>query len=247
MAETSVPSLGDLIGLLGGANPLASIGKTIEQFRRGVNDFLAAVENFNRTMETVNDIATRANALFDEIEEPLKAFMPQVTRSVKAADAVINQISGPIEKVAPGISRLAETLSNPVFASMPNEISNFLDTFGDVARRLQPLAQMADSAGSMFGLRSFLGGGSSTPATSGRGRGHDRVPHHGRECPRRRSSAGTPCCEEGPGSQEGGLAEESGGREEGTRSQEGTRQAFRRPLTRKRSLPARRPSVHSPP
>lgn len=149
------------MGLLGGANPLASIGKTIDQFKRGVNDFLAAVENFNRTMETVNGIATRANALFDEIEEPLKAFMPQVTRSIKAADAVINQLSGPVEKVAPGINRLAETLSNPVFASMPTEIANFLDTFGDVARRLQPLALMAENAGNMFGFRSLLGGGSS--------------------------------------------------------------------------------------
>ncbi len=168
MAESSVPSLGDLMGIFGGANPLASIGKTIEQFKRGVSDFLTAVENFNKTMETVNGIATRANALFDEIEEPIRAFMPQVTRSIKAADAVINQISGPIEKVAPGISRLAETLGNPVFTSMPTDIAGFLDTLGDVARRLQPLAQLAENAGGLFGLRQFgslLGGGSSQPST----------------------------------------------------------------------------------
>ncbi len=165
MTESSAPGLGDLIALLGGANPLPSIIKTIDQFKRGVTDFLAAVENFNKAMETLNGIASRANSLFDEIEEPIRAFMPQVTRSIKAADALIIQMSGPIERVAPGINRLADTLANPVFTTMPTDIAGFLDTLSDVAARLQPLAQMAENAGSLFGLRpltSLLGGYSST-------------------------------------------------------------------------------------
>jgi hypothetical protein len=151
--------------MFGGANLFGGISKSIEQFKRGVNDFLATVETFNETMKTLNGVATRVSALLDEIEEPVRAFMPQMTRSIKAADAMITQISGPIEKVAPGISRLAETLGSPVFTSMPNDIAGFLDTLGDVARRLQPLAQMAENAGSMFGLRplSALRSGSGRP------------------------------------------------------------------------------------
>ncbi len=168
MAETPVPSIGDLLGLIVGANPLPQLGKTIDQFRRGVNEFLGALDNFNRTMKTLNDLADRAVVLFDEIEDPIRAAVPQVTRAILAADTVINQISGPMERVAPGLSRLADTLSNPVFVTMPDQIASFLETFADVARRLQPLSQMAENAGSMFNLRgplaAFLGGSSSNPA-----------------------------------------------------------------------------------
>ncbi len=157
--------------MFGASNLFSGVGKTIEQFKRGVTDFLVAVETFNETMQTLNGVATRVSALLDDVEEPVRAFMPQMTRSIKAADAIINQISGPVEKVAPGLSRLADTLSSPVFASMPDDIARFLDTIGDVARRLQPLSQMAESAGSMFGLRSLgdalRSGGRPTP---------DRVP-----------------------------------------------------------------------
>ena len=162
---SGLPGIGDVLAMFGAPNIFGGIGKSIEQFKRGVNDFLVAVENFNETMKTLNSVATRVSALLDEVEEPMRAFMPQMTRSIKAADAMITQISGPIEKVAPGISRLADTLGSPVFVSMPNDIGEFLDTLGDVARRLQPLAQMAENAGSLFGLRplSALRGGSGRP------------------------------------------------------------------------------------
>lgn len=153
MAESSAPGLGDLLALFGGANPFASVGKTIDQFKRGVNDFLAGVETFNATMESLNGVTQRINRLLDDVEEPVRALMPQVTRSIKTADAVITQLSGPVERIAPGLSRLAETLSSPVFANLPREIAGFIDTIGDLAMRLQPLTQMAESAGSLFGLR----------------------------------------------------------------------------------------------
>jgi hypothetical protein len=165
MAESSSPGLGDLLGLFGGANPFASIGKTIDQFKRGVNDFLAGVETFNATMESLNGVTVRVNRLLDDVEEPVRALMPQVTRSIKTADAVIAQLSGPVERIAPGLSRLAETLGSPVFINLPREIGGFIETLGDLATRLQPLTQMAESAGSLFGLRplSALLGGSPKP------------------------------------------------------------------------------------
>ena len=153
MAESSVPGLGDLLSLFGSTNPFAPITKTFDQFKRGVNDFLEGVETFNKTMESLNGVTTRVNRLLDDIEEPVRALMPQITRSIKTADAVISQLSGPVERVAPGLSRLADTLSAPVFADLPNELASFLETLSDLAKRLQPLTQIAESAGSLFGLR----------------------------------------------------------------------------------------------
>ena len=155
MSDQSNPGLGDLFSLFGGPNPFSAIGKSVEQFRRGVNEFAKGIENFNATMENLNAIAARINGLLDEVEEPIRAFVPQVTRSIKAADAVITQITGPIDRVTPGINRLAETLSSPVFNRMPNDIGAFLDALGDISQRMQPLSQMAETAGGLFGLRSL--------------------------------------------------------------------------------------------
>ena len=162
MAESSTPGLGDLLALFGGANPFASIGKTIDQFKRGVNDFLTGVETFNATMESLNGVTVRINRLLDDVEEPIQALMPQVTRSIKTADAVFSQLSVPVEKITPGLLRLADMLSSPGLINLPREIAGFVETLGDLATRLQPLTQMAESAGSLFGLRplSALRGGS---------------------------------------------------------------------------------------
>ena len=170
MAESSTPGLGDLLALFGGANPFASIGKTIDQFKRGVNDFLTGVETFNATMESLNGVTVRINRLLDDVEEPIQALMPQLTRSIKTADAVFSQLSVPVEKITPGLLRLADMLSSPGLINLPREIAGFVETLGDLAARLQPLTQMAESAGSLFGLRplSVLRGGSTkaqpTPA-----------------------------------------------------------------------------------
>ena len=162
MAENSAPGLGDLLALFGGANPFASIGKTIDQFKRGVNDFLTGVETFNATMESINGVTVRINRLLDDVEEPIQALMPQLTRSIKTADAVFSQLSVPVEKITPGLLRLADMLSSPGLINLPREIAGFVETLGDLATRLQPLTQMAESAGSLFGLRplSVLRGGS---------------------------------------------------------------------------------------
>ncbi len=141
MSDYGTQGLGDLLGLLGGSNPLAGIGRSVEQFKRGVNDFLKAVENFNDTMEQLNGVAKRVNGLLDEVEEPIKTFMPQVTRTLKAADTMVEQLSGPVEKVAPGINRLADTLSSPTMVRLPNDLGNVVEGLSDLVRKLQPLTR----------------------------------------------------------------------------------------------------------
>jgi ABC-type transporter Mla subunit MlaD len=120
-----------------------------------VSDFLSAVENFNKTMEQLHGVAERVNGLLDTVEEPIRAFVPQVTKVVNAADAMVEQLSGPIDRVAPGLARLADVLSSPNLTSLPTDLGEFMGVLTDLAQRLQPLGQMAESAGSLFGLRGF--------------------------------------------------------------------------------------------
>ncbi|MEZ5250757.1 MAG: hypothetical protein R2713_16565 [Ilumatobacteraceae bacterium] len=101
----------------------------------------------------------------------MRALLPQITRTIRTADQLVEQLTAPIERVAPGLAHLADTLSSPQLASFPTELGDvvgtlgdFVGSLGDLARRLQPLGQLAESAGGLFGLRPLasLRGGSGT-------------------------------------------------------------------------------------
>jgi hypothetical protein len=141
--------LSDVFNLF--AAPLAGTIRSFEQFRKGVDEFLKGVENFNRTMENLNETSERINALLADIELPIRAAIPQVTRTVRAADEMMQVISGPAMAVAPGLNRLAETLGTPAFAQLPHQLGQFSDLLGEVSKRLAPLTQLAESAGGLFG------------------------------------------------------------------------------------------------
>ena len=149
MPDDRSDPLADLFTLL--ATPLSGTMRSIEQFRKGVDEFLKGVENFNRTMENLNETTERINSLVAEVEQPLRAAIPQVSRTVKAADEMMQVVSGPAMAVAPGLNRLAETLSTPAFLQLPAQIGNFSDVLDEVARRLAPLTHLAESAGGLFG------------------------------------------------------------------------------------------------
>lgn len=149
MPDDRPDPLADLFTLF--ATPLSGTVRSIEQFRKGVDEFLNGVENFNRTMENLNATTERINSLLADVEPPLRAAIPQVTRTVKAADEMMQVVSGPAMAVAPGLNRLAETLSTPAFAQLPNQIGTFSDVLAEVSKRLGPLTQLAESAGGLFG------------------------------------------------------------------------------------------------
>ena len=156
MPDARPDPLADLFTLF--ATPLSGTVRSIEQFRKGVDEFLKGVENFNRTMENLNETTERINALLIDVEQPIRAAIPQVTRTVKAADDMMQVVSGPAMAVAPGLNRLAETLSTPAFAQLPNQIGAFSDVLGEVSKRLGPLTQLAESAGGLFGGFRIPGG-----------------------------------------------------------------------------------------
>jgi hypothetical protein len=146
------------------AAPLAGAVQSFDQFRNGVDQFQRGVENFNRTMENLNETAERINVLLAEVEEPLRAAVPQVTRTVKTADEMMKVVAGPAMAVAPGLQVLAETLNNPALKQMPNQMAQMNEVLGEVTARLAPLGQLAESAGGLFGgLKLPVFGGSPRP------------------------------------------------------------------------------------
>ena len=74
----------DVINIL--AAPIAGGLRSVEQFQRGIGELFRAVENLNRTLETLNETATRVNRLVGDVEGPIRALMPQITRTIEAAD-----------------------------------------------------------------------------------------------------------------------------------------------------------------
>jgi hypothetical protein len=82
-----------------------------------------------------------------------------------------------MEQVVPGLVKLSETLNSPVIASLPTDLSGFVDSINDLVRRLSPLGQLAESAGGLFGLRiPGLSRGGSTPEPPPPARAHDLEP-----------------------------------------------------------------------
>jgi ABC-type transporter Mla subunit MlaD len=149
MADNPAPGFGDLVALFG-TNPFSGVTKSFQQFQRGVEQLMTTIDNLNATLEQLNEVSVRVTRMLDLLEEPAKALIPQVTRTIKAADEMVDRMNAPIERIAPGLSRLAETLSNPALNSLPRDVNEFMATLRDVGRRLQPLGQMAETAGGMF-------------------------------------------------------------------------------------------------
>ena len=141
---TTSDPLGDVINLL--AAPLASGIRSYEQFRRGVDDLFRTVENLNTTMENLNESAERVNRLLADVEEPIRAMVPRLTRTITTADELLDTVGGPAIQIA-------ETLSSPAFRVLPQRLDEFVGIMGDVSRRLGPLTSFAETAGGMFGLR----------------------------------------------------------------------------------------------
>lgn len=161
--ETSRPDpINDLISLA--AVPIASVMRSFDQLRRGTDELVRGLENFNTTMESVNETAQRVNRLLDDLEEPVRATVPRLARTLKTADDIAGRLTEPMDRVIPGLSKLGDTLNSPVITALPTDLGSFMDTMNDLARRLGPLGQLAESAGGMFGLRLPGFGGSRSPA-----------------------------------------------------------------------------------
>lgn len=154
MAGSPNDAFADIVNLI--AAPIASGIRAADQLRHGVDEMIRAVENMNRTMENLNEAATRVNALLADVEEPVRAMIPQLTRTIEAADAITRALEAPVRKAAPNVERIVDTLSSPSFTGLPSQLGEVLATVSDVSRRLAPLANLADNAGGLLGMAGGL-------------------------------------------------------------------------------------------
>jgi len=141
----------DVISLVAG--PIAAVIRSFDQLRRGADELMRGLENFNLTMENLNETAARVNRLLNDFEEPARAMLPQITRTVALADDLSTRLAAPIDQVVPGLTRLADTLNSPVLTALPRDLATFMEVINDLAVRMSPLGALAEQAGSLFGLR----------------------------------------------------------------------------------------------
>jgi ABC-type transporter Mla subunit MlaD len=152
MAEPGrIDPFADVISLIAG--PIAAVIRSFDQLRKGADELMRGLENFNKTMTNLNDTAERVNRLLNDFEEPVRAMLPQITRTVKLADEMSARLAQPIDQVVPGLARLAETLNSPVMRELPVDLGQFLEVINELTRRMAPLGQLAEQAGGLFGLR----------------------------------------------------------------------------------------------
>ena len=121
----------DMISLVAG--PIAAVIRSFDQLRRGAEELMRGLENFNSTMENLNETAARVNRLLNDFEEPIRAMLPQLTRTVKLADELSLRLATPIDQVVPGLTRLADTLNSPVLRTMPTDLGQFMEVINDLA------------------------------------------------------------------------------------------------------------------
>ena len=215
MADTApgrIDPFADVISLVAG--PIAAVIRSFDQLRRGSEELIRGLENFNSTMENLNETAARVNRLLNEYEEPIRAMLPQLTRTIKMADEMSMRLATPIDQVVPGLSRLAETLNSPILRSMPTDLGQFMEIINDLGRRMSPLTQMAEQAGSLFGLRlPGLGVAPVVPRPSRGDRSGARRPPPERQAPAATTSRATKApAKTGDGEEAGG--QEGPGEEE---------------------------------
>jgi hypothetical protein len=161
------PGLSDLLSLFGSNNPLAAMSRSAEQFRTAVTSFVEVVQSFRQTMDNLNAVALRMNRMLDDIEEPMRAVMPQITKSAEMASRMLATMREPVERVAPALTQLADTLNNPLMTDLPRRMTETMDVLSSIPRALGPLGQVADLAGGLFGSRGLGAfGGTGRPSSS---------------------------------------------------------------------------------
>jgi methyl-accepting chemotaxis protein len=131
----------DLLSLIGGVNPLATAGKILESVVSMSSEMIQSVSMFNDTMIEMNRMVHRMNSLLDEIEGPVRQAVPLLEVS-------LNQAKGTMKKVDAVIGQIG---------SLPSDVAKAVSTLGDLASRLGPLAQFAETAGGLFGIKSGPG------------------------------------------------------------------------------------------
>lgn len=138
-----IPGIDGLLAVLQAqAHALAALPGTVAALSAAVRGLADVVGQTRETAVTVNRLATRLDSLAEELEEPLKALAPGLTRlAVVLADPVIEELPDTLRKVQadvlPVLRTLADTHERVAFiAGSTERIMTFVD---DTSRTLAGL------------------------------------------------------------------------------------------------------------
>jgi len=129
--------VGDLLSLVGGAGPVMVAGRAIENVVGLSTQLVEMVTTFNDTLHELNTVARRVNRLLDDIEAPIRLIVPQVERGIEQARSTLRRVDGVVAQVG----------------SLPSDVARAVGTLSELASKLNPLAQFAETAGGIFGIR----------------------------------------------------------------------------------------------
>ena len=115
-----------------------AIGRMVETVMQVTGDIVQSIGTFNDTITELNKVAHRVNALLDEIEGPVAEIVPLVVATAKQAKSTLKKVDGVLNQIG----------------TLPADVTKAVSTLGDLAGRLGPLAQFAEAAGGMFGVKS---------------------------------------------------------------------------------------------
>jgi ABC-type transporter Mla subunit MlaD len=108
-----LPAPADVVGALQAqTEALAQLPVTVLALNRTVRDLVAIVAQARETFDTLNRIANRADALLDELEEP-------------------------VAELLPGLRKAAEVLSDPVIGQIPETVRTVTEDVVPVVRGLR--------------------------------------------------------------------------------------------------------------
>lgn len=165
-----LPTPGEVVGLLAAqAEALAALPVTMVALNRAVRTLAEATAEAAATMRRVSALAGRLDALLDDLEEPVR-------------------------RLAPGLTRLAEVLEDPVVSELPDTVRALradllpaVHAFRETQTRISGLSAFVDEAGDRLsgfpGAAALLGLGARRaqgPPRSARGAPADRSGPSGR-------------------------------------------------------------------
>lgn len=133
--------MSDLLGLIGSVNPLIAAGRVVETVVTMSTEMIQSFSTFNDTMIEMNRMVHRVNSLLDEIEGPVRQAVPLIEIS-------LNQAKGTMKRVDSVLGQIG---------SLPSDVAKAVSTLAELATRLGPLAQFAETAGGLFGIKSGPG------------------------------------------------------------------------------------------
>ena len=127
-----IPGIDNLFSVLQSqSEALSALPRTVESLTTAVRGLADTVAQARETLATVNRLATRLDGLVEELEEPLRA-------------------------VAPGLTRLAKVLDDPVVEDLPDTLrkvqADLLPVLRTVADTHERVAFIAGSTERMMGF-----------------------------------------------------------------------------------------------